>query len=55
MKVKQAIIVRTDLDMGKGKLPVQAADAAVQTEYIRIYYPDWYNSWLYGACLKCNQ
>jgi peptidyl-tRNA hydrolase, PTH2 family len=45
VKVKQAIIVRTDLDMGKGKLAGQAAHAAVQAaEYIRIYYPDWYNS-----------
>lgn len=49
VKVKQAIIVRTDLDMGKGELAGQAAHAAVQAaECIRIHYPDWYNSWLYG-------
>src|SRR5215469_16334832 len=47
MKLKQAIIVRTDLDMGKGKIAGQAAHAAVQAaESIRRYCPEWYYSWL---------
>jgi len=47
MKLKQAIIVRTDLGMGKGKIAGQVAHAAVQAaESIRRYCPDWYYSWL---------
>ena len=47
MKLKQAIIVRTDLGMGKGKIAGQVAHAAVQAaESIRRYCPEWYYSWL---------
>jgi PTH2 family peptidyl-tRNA hydrolase len=47
IKLKQAIIVRTDLGMGKGKIAGQVAHAAVQAaESIRRYCPDWYYSWL---------
>jgi PTH2 family peptidyl-tRNA hydrolase len=47
MKLKQAIIIRTDLGMGKGKIAGQVAHAAVQAaESIRRYCPDWYYSWL---------
>jgi hypothetical protein len=47
MKLKQAIIVRTDLGMGKGKTAGQVAHAAVQAaESIRRYCPEWYYSWL---------
>ena len=47
MKLKQAIIVRTDLGMGKGKVAGQVAHAAVQAaESIRRYCPEWYYSWL---------
>jgi PTH2 family peptidyl-tRNA hydrolase len=47
MKLKQAIIVRTDLGMGNGKIAGQVAHAAVQAaESIRRYCPDWYYSWL---------
>jgi peptidyl-tRNA hydrolase, PTH2 family len=47
MKLKQAIIVRIDLGMGKGKIAGQVAHAAVQAaESIRRYCPDWYYSWL---------
>jgi hypothetical protein len=47
MKLKQAIIVRTDLGMGKGKIAGQVAHAAVRAaESIRRYCPDWYYSWL---------
>jgi peptidyl-tRNA hydrolase, PTH2 family len=47
MKLKQAIIVRIDLGMGKGKIAGQVAHSAVQAaESIRRYCPDWYYSWL---------
>ncbi len=45
MKLKQAIIVRTDLGMGKGKIAGQVAYAAVQAaESIRRYCPEWLNN-----------
>jgi peptidyl-tRNA hydrolase, PTH2 family len=47
MKLKQAIIVRIDLGMGKGKIAGQVAHAAVQAaESIRRYCPEWYYSWI---------
>jgi peptidyl-tRNA hydrolase, PTH2 family len=53
IKLKQAIIVRTDLEMGKGKLAAQVAHAAVQAaENIRLHMPDWYNEWLYGESVQ---
>jgi Peptidyl-tRNA hydrolase PTH2 len=42
MKLKQAIIVRTDLGMGKGKIAGQVQAA----ESIRRYCPEWCYSWL---------
>jgi peptidyl-tRNA hydrolase, PTH2 family len=53
MKLKQAVIVRTDLGMGKGKIAGQVAHAAVQAaESIRRYCPDWYYSWLEDDSLE---
>ena len=53
MKLKQVIIVRTDLGMGKGKIAGQVAHAAVQAaESIRRYCPEWYYSWLDGDNLQ---
>jgi peptidyl-tRNA hydrolase, PTH2 family len=53
MKLKQAIIVRIDLGMGKGKIAGQVAHAAVQAaEAIRRYCPDWYYSWLVDDSLQ---
>src|SRR5215831_9828111 len=46
MKLKQAIIVRTGLGMGKGKIAGQVAHAAVSSAESRKYCPDWYYSWL---------
>jgi PTH2 family peptidyl-tRNA hydrolase len=43
---KQVIIVRTDLKMGKGKLAVQVAHAAVSSaEQARKYKKSWFDAW----------
>lgn len=46
-EVKQVIVVRQDLEMGKGKLAVQVAHAAVEG-YIKAskYKPEWVKEWL---------
>ncbi len=41
MDLKQAIIVRSDLGMGKGKLAAQAAHAAVSAADKSPYKRDW--------------
>lgn len=44
---KQVIVIRQDLKMGKGKLAVQVAHAAVSSaEQARKHKPSWYDSWI---------
>jgi peptidyl-tRNA hydrolase, PTH2 family len=44
--IKQVIVVRSDLKMGKGKTAAQVAHAALDAaETSRLKYPDWYDSW----------
>jgi PTH2 family peptidyl-tRNA hydrolase len=46
-KYKQAIIIRTDLKMGKGKIAAQASHAAVSAaEEARKHHKDWWEAWL---------
>ncbi|MGQ9565686.1 MAG: peptidyl-tRNA hydrolase Pth2 [Candidatus Bathyarchaeales archaeon] len=46
-KYKQAIIIRTDLKMGKGKIAVQASHAAVSSaEEARKRHGEWWEAWL---------
>lgn len=46
MEVKQVIVARTDLGMGKGKLAAQAAHASLAgvQESMRTHR-DWYDEW----------
>ena len=41
MEYKQAIIIRTDLGMGKGKIAAQAAHASVSSAEKSSYKRDW--------------
>jgi len=44
--IKQVIVVRTDLEMGKGKIAAQVGHACVLgAEHVRISHPEWYNEW----------
>ena len=49
---KQVIVVRTDLKMGKGKVAVQVAHAAVSAaEEARKQHNNWWKGWLAeGQC-----
>ncbi|MCD4740705.1 peptidyl-tRNA hydrolase Pth2 [archaeon] len=45
--MKQAIILRTDLNMGKGKLCAQASHAAIETFILTTQkQPEWAELWL---------
>jgi peptidyl-tRNA hydrolase, PTH2 family len=44
---KQALIVRLDLKIGRGKIAVQCAHAAVSAaEEARTHFPQWWKGWL---------
>jgi PTH2 family peptidyl-tRNA hydrolase len=44
--IKQVIVVRSDLKMGKGKVAAQVAHAALDAaETARRKHPGWYDSW----------
>lgn len=46
---KQAIIVRTDLGMGKGKIASQVGHACVLgAEHVRKSHPEWFSKWWTG-------
>ena len=47
--IKQVIVVRTDLEMGKGKIAAQVGHACVLgAENVRKSHPDWFESWWLG-------
>ena len=49
---KQALVVRTDLGMGRGKIAVQCSHAAVSAEEeARLRFPEWWKGWMdEGQC-----
>ena len=45
-EIKQVIVVRSDLKMGKGKVAAQVAHAALDAaDVARRKHPGWYDSW----------
>ena len=47
--IKQVIVVRTDLDMGKGKIAAQVGHACVLgAENVRKSHPEWFTLWWAG-------
>ncbi len=47
--IKQVIIVRTDLDMGKGKIAAQVGHSCVLgAENVRKSKPEWFEEWWTG-------
>ena len=47
--MKQVIVVRTDLDMGKGKIAAQVGHACVLgAEHVRKSNPEWFTEWWNG-------
>ena len=49
VNIKQVIVVRTDLDMGKGKIAAQVGHACVLgSENVRKSHPDWFKTWWGG-------
>lgn len=56
--VKQVVVVRADLGMGKGKIAAQVGHACVLgAENVRKSHPDWFAQWLGGQekiVLKVN-
>jgi len=47
--IKQVIVVRTDLDMGKGKIAAQVGHACVLgAEHVRKSNTEWFSQWWAG-------
>lgn len=45
-EIRQAIVVRTDLGMGRGKIAAQVGHACVMgAEHVRKSNPGWYGEW----------
>lgn len=56
--IKQVIVVRNDLGMGKGKIAAQVGHACVLgAEHVRKSHPSWFEKWWEGQAkivLKVN-
>lgn len=51
--MKQAVVVRTDLKMGKGKLAAQVAHASLSSaEEVMKRHADWFDEWKLGGQRK---
>ena len=52
-EIKQVVIMRTDLKMGRGKMAAQAGHAFVMgAERVRLTHPDWHADWWDGGQKK---
>ena len=48
-EIKQVIVVRIDLEMGKGKIAAQVGHACVMgAEHVRKSHPEWFEEWWGG-------
>lgn len=54
MELKQVIVVRTDLKLGKGKLAAQVAHAAVSAADKSSFKREWIEEMQKKTVLKCN-
>ncbi len=51
--MKQVILVRTDLDMGRGKMCAQVAHASLEAyKKVLMERPEWVREWEEGGCKK---
>lgn len=49
MGIKQVVIVRTDLGMGRGKVAAQVGHACVMgAEHVRKTHREWFDAWWSG-------
>ena len=50
---KQVLIIRTDLQMGKGKIAAQAGHAAISAaQDAYVHHKKWWDAWLYEGQKK---
>jgi PTH2 family peptidyl-tRNA hydrolase len=54
MELKQVIVVRKDLKMGKGKLAAQVAHASVEAAERSEWRKEWLKGFQKKSVLKCN-
>lgn len=54
MELKQVIVVRKDLELGKGKLAAQVAHAAVSAAENSSFRREWIEEMQKKTVLKCN-
>lgn len=54
MELKQVIVVRKDLELGKGKLAAHVAHAAVSTAEESKFKKEWIKDMQKKTVLKCN-
>ena len=54
MELKQVIVVRKDVDMGRGKLAAQVAHASVESADKSEWKKDWVKNMQKKSVLKCE-
>lgn len=52
-EIKQVVVMRTDLGMGRGKMAAQSGHACVLgADRVKRTHPDWYDAWWAGGQKK---